>query len=288
MQWMPFVLSRTPLLKPLEYPFNLSDSEIQKKTTMSNPDENYSLSISAVDNLIQRPGFVVRKSGFVTVRKSVEAEEIPEIIATVQSYQKSTIELSKMLAIAIGSLILAYSAKKKISKTQAVDELDVVKTLDQAEKTVLKWARICEVLPEEILQLPHLHISHLDAAVSYSGPENPTKLRKFSESRDLMLREVSADPEGKGKSYVEERMRGFKDRFGAPRKVKESTLEIAKKYIQVVRLLKMNPGAVEPLLKKASVERKDLSEWARSYEDELIERGTIPAIALDLGIPWKS
>lgn len=246
-----------------------------------------STGLTVIDHLFRSPGFTVLRSGFVKVAKTVPDEEIPDIISKIRETQQSSMMLTKVLAISIGSLVLEYSARRKVSKTQAVDELHLADTLEQADKTILKWTRICERLPEEILSLPDVHLSHLDAAVSYAGPQDPGKLRKFNSERDLMLRELSDDPKGRGKTYVEEFMRGLKDKHGAKRKTLESVQATMTKLIHCYRLLRLSQKVLDPLLEKRKMTRGDLVSWARNFEDELTSRGSIPDDVINFGIPWK-
>lgn len=244
--------------------------------------------LAVLDSIFTGDGFEIRRSGFVLVKKDASNEEIERVLHGLRSLKEDAGKLDKVLSVAIGSLVLEHAARQKCSIAESVDSLGVCPDYDVARKTVMKWARIVSIIPEDILSLPNVHMSHLDAATSYAGPKTPQGYSAFAKHRDAMLREISESPKDKGKRYVEDYMRTLKVKYNAPKPKQEKISEIFKKLVWGFRILRLRKEVREPLLASVGLTDPDLFAYIRGWEDELVERSQIPADVATAPITWRA
>lgn len=239
-----------------------------------------------LDGIFAGGGFKVRKSGFIEVSQEVTTEHLSSVITTLRNLNEDAAHLRKLVAIAIGSLVLEHASRQKQSLAESVDSLDICKDYDVAKKTVLKWAKVVSMIPDAVLELPNLHMSHFDAAVSHSAPKDAGALRKFNRERDFMLQEISENPDGKGKRWVEDRMKALKDKYGVAPVRQEAIGNILKKMIWGYRILRLRSEIRLKLLEREGMTEPDLFAYIRGWEDELIVRKQIPDDVTMVSIPW--
>lgn len=251
---------------------------------MSEPENNSGLSI--LGHMLKHDGFKIRPSGFVEVRESVSTEELVLAIHDMKRLGEDSIRLTKIVSIATGSLVLEHAARHRCSLSESVDVLNICRDFDVAKKTALKWAKIVSAVPEPVLALPHLSISHFDAATSFAAPTEPEAMRKFHRERNDLLQEISEDPHDKGKRYVEDKMRALKAKYGVKTDRQEPLSHVMKKLIWGYRLLRLNREVRLGKLAEVGLTDPDLFAYIRSWEDELVIRRQIPDDVVGHKIPW--
>lgn len=222
---------------------------------------------------------------YIQARNEATADECREVVSHMGVMSRDTDRLSAALQLSIGRLILDYAARTEHrSIEQSISELDLEEITKRDWRTIAKWARIIEVLPESQIH-KNLTASQLYAAASVQVPEDPRELVKFIEDRHTLLEQASKDPETYSYRRIE---RDLKDRVSHFPSAKQSfrrtsDLEVLRRSCLVMWIALMDQKQRRRLM----IDEATMRDLTFEVENVLYERKLLPSADEPIVLPAK-
>ena len=220
---------------------------------------------------------------YIKCLDSATEEQVKEAIARVVQFHTAAEHALSFAHLTIGRMILDYQARQPVrtSIEEVIDDLDLEESTGKSWKTIAKWARVVQILPEEELN-PKLSISALYAAARQKLPDTPSKMQEWQAMRSEILNLAAEDTERRGARWVERKMQEAQERLGlTPIKRNHTTHELMHKACVLYWLDSLEDSD----LAIHGITRAHVKDQIYTAELMLRERTVLPEIGEDLYVP---
>ena len=220
--------------------------------------------------------------------QNCEESTVTEFFAQLQEGEKEASQSRKLYRLALGQVILEWSAKTGQSWEESISQLSKDKAPPEftlSLKSMMKYPRIVNFgLSGKVMANDAVTITHLEEITSCAGPEEPDKRAGWVADCGQLLAKI-IDNDGMSKAETRSRMRELQKKHGVEPKRQVGSSALLKDYVQLFRVLLLPADERDAAFKLHDVTYQDVKNSMILIEDQLVQRGEIPNKPADHPIP---
>jgi hypothetical protein len=152
----------------------------------------------------------------VLLKPSTTEEDIELIIDRSVSHQHKTAYQDCTMKFSIADMVLELAERREATPRMIIEELNLVERTGREATTLATWVRTAGAIPYEERHST-LSWAHFQSASMFKVPEDPLAKRGFITGRAQVLEDAAQDPVGRGKRWIEGRMRDLQSASGTRR-----------------------------------------------------------------------